>query len=173
MACVYCSVVYLSVTGMGIRAVMGLNNHCYSGKNRGVIGMKETTEKKICGLCGTEIVHKKGQQQGAYEAELRSEAHRICAATYAGILKKHRISNHNFMRAFISGITELFPEINETKAMKEYKNRMRDVQDEVDEEFPNLKAGGVEKDTKEKEKVAGVKNVVVAGVVSNEEVEEK
>lgn len=133
--------------------------------------MNETTEKKVCGLCGKEIEKKKkGQQKVAYEEELRSGAHRVCRGIYAGILKKHRISNANFLQAFIQGITELFPEINETKEIKAYKKRLRDAQEEIAELFPNVKAGGVDqdKDTKEKEVVP---DELGAGVADNEDEE--
>lgn len=116
--------------------------------------MKETTEKKVCGLCGKEIEKKKkGLQKVAYEEELRSGAHRVCREIYAEVLKKHQISNANFLQAFIRGITELFPEINETKEIKAYKKRVRDAHEEIAELFPNVKAGVVAaEDTKEKEK---------------------
>ena len=99
--------------------------------------MKE--EKKFCGLCGEKIVHTKGQPKNAYKHELQSGAHVSCQRVYQGILEKHHISQNEYIGAVINGLFELFPEMDETKAMKEYNDHRKKAEEEIETIFPHLK----------------------------------
>ena len=96
-------------------------------------------EKKNCGLCGENIVHTKGQPKNAYKHELQSGAHIRCQRIHQGILEKHRLSPNEYLSAVINGLFELFPEMDETKVMKEYNSRKKKAEEEIETVFPYLK----------------------------------
>ena len=107
-------------------------------------------EKKICGLCGNEITKGKGMNQKAYLYALQQGAHISCLRIHKGILSKHRISPNDYLNAVIEGMFLLFPELDETKNMREYRSRMRKAEEEIEKAFPHLKKKEGEKKVEEK-----------------------
>ena len=112
-------------------------------------------EKRICGLCGEELTRKKGQNKKAHEYELQRGAHVVCLRTHEGIMRKYRISSNDYLNAVLSGLFLLFPELEETKSMMEYKTRERKAKEEIEENFPYLKE--LKEKKKEEEKKEAVK----------------
>lgn len=96
-------------------------------------------EKKICTLCGNEITKGKGMNQKAYLYALQRGAHISCLRIHEGIMRKNRISSDDYLNAVVEGLFLLFPELEETKSMKEYKSRERKAIEEIEEKFPYLK----------------------------------
>lgn len=94
---------------------------------------------KICYLCGVGIRKEKGMSQKAYEAELQLGRHINCAKKQQTILSKHQISTGHYMEALIVGLYQLFPEINDTKSIKEYSKRLKEAKEELESVFPYLK----------------------------------
>ena len=110
-------------------------------------------EKKNCKLCGREIKKEKGMNQKAYEYALKQETHISCLRIHDGIMRKHRISSNDFLDAVMDGLFLLFPEIEETKSMKNYNSRVQEAKEEIEEVFPYLKE---EEGAKKKEEEEGV-----------------
>ena len=110
-------------------------------------------EKRICGLCGKELTRTKGQNQKAHEYELQRGAHVVCLRTHEGIMRKHRISSNDYLNAVVDGLFQLSPELEETKAVKDYNSRARKAKEEIEKQFPYLK----EIKKKEEEKKEAVK----------------
>ena len=96
-------------------------------------------EKKVCGLCEKPIVHTKGQPKNAFKYELQNGVHVQCQRTYEGILEKHQLSQNAYMNAVFEGLFELFPELSETKSMKDFESRKKKAEKEIEKAFPNLK----------------------------------
>ena len=96
-------------------------------------------EKRICGLCGKELTRTKGQNQKAHEYELQRGAHVVCLRIHEGIMRKYRISSIDYLNAVLDGLFLLFPELEETKSLKQYKSRERKAKEEIEENFPYLK----------------------------------
>jgi len=96
-------------------------------------------EKRICNLCGNELTRKKGQNQKAHEYELQRGAHVVCLRTHEGITRKYRISSNDYLSAVIDGLFQLFPDMEETKSLKEFKSRERKAKEEIEKQFPYLK----------------------------------
>jgi hypothetical protein len=96
------------------------------------------TKVKICYLCGAEIKKEKGVNQKAYEVELELGRHTTCAREQQAILDKHQISPWLYIQAIIAGLFQLFPELEETKSVKEYSKRLRDAKEELKSVFPHL-----------------------------------
>ena len=107
-------------------------------------------EKKFCGICGKSIERTKGQPKKALEYELQSGAHIQCQRLHKAILEKHHISQNDYLNAVIEGMFLLFPELEETRSMKDYHTRMRKAEDEIGIAFPNLKKKEEEKKDEEK-----------------------
>lgn len=110
--------------------------------------MKE--EKKLCSLCGKEIVRTKGANKKAFAYELQRGAHISCIKKHENILRKHSISPNEYLSAVIEGMFLLFPELDETKSVQNYKSRMRKVEEEIEKVFPFLKEKREEKKVEEK-----------------------
>lgn len=106
-------------------------------------------EKRICNLCGKELIRTKGQNQKAHEYELQRGAHVNCLRTHEGILRKYHISSNDYLNAVVEGVFLLFPELAETKSMKEYNTRMRKAKEEIEKAFPYIKK--MEEKAKKKE----------------------
>ena len=104
----------------------------------------------ICRLCGCELKRKKGENQKAHAYELQHGAHVVCLREQETILRKHRISPNDYLSAVIEGMFLLFPELDETKNMREYRSRMRKAEEEMGKAFPHLKKKGEEKKVEEK-----------------------
>jgi len=104
----------------------------------------------ICRLCGNELKRKKGENQKAHIYELQQGAHVVCLRAHENILRKHHISPNDFLNAVIEGMFLLFPELDETKSMRGYKDRMRKAEEEIENAFPYLKRKEVEKKVEEK-----------------------
>ena len=102
-------------------------------------------EKRICELCGNELKRTKGQNKKAHEYEVQRGAHVFCLRTHEGIMRKYRISSNDYLNAVVDGLFLLFPEMNETKSLKEYKSRERKAKEEIEEKFPYLKKKEEEK----------------------------
>ena len=96
-------------------------------------------EKRTCNLCGRELTRTKGQNQKAHEYELQRGAHVVCLRAHEGIMRKHRISRNDYLNAVVDGLFLLFPELEETKAVKDYNSRSRKAKEEIEEKFPYLK----------------------------------
>ena len=96
-------------------------------------------EKKVCGLCGGNIEHTKGQPKKAYEYELQQGAHVVCLREHQTILNKHHISPNDYLNAVIEGIFLLSPELDETKSVRGYRSRVRKAEEEIVNIFPHLK----------------------------------
>ena len=107
-------------------------------------------EKKVCGICGNDIEHTKGQPRKAYEYELQAGAHIQCQRMHKAIQEKHRISPNDYLNAVIEGMFLLFPELDETKSVRGYKDRMRKAEEEIGVAFPHLKKKEEEKKVEEK-----------------------
>ena len=107
-------------------------------------------EKKVCGLCGGNIEHTKGQPKKAYEYELQQGAHVVCLREHQTILNKHHISPNDYLNAVIEGMFLLFPELDETKSVRGYRSRMRKAEEEIVTAFPHLKKNEEEKKVEEK-----------------------
>ena len=112
-------------------------------------------EKRICNLCGEELIRKKGQNQKAHEYELQRGAHVVCLRAHEGIMRKHRISGNDYLNAIVDGLFQLFPEMEETKSVKEYKTRERKAKEEIEEKFPYLKELKEKKKEEAKEEAVG------------------
>ena len=108
-------------------------------------------KKKVCGLCGKELKKKKGENQKAHVYELQRGAHVVCLRAHENILRKHRISQNDYLNAVIEGMFLLFPELEETRTMKDYQSRMRKAEEEIGIVFPNLKKKEEEKKVDEKD----------------------
>ena len=104
------------------------------------------TEKKVCELCGKELIRKKGQNQKAHVYELQTGVHISCQRTHEGILKKHRLSQNEYTNAVFDGLFELFPELSESKSMKDFESRKKKAEEEIEAAFPNLKKKGEKKE---------------------------
>ena len=106
-------------------------------------------EKRICHLCGKEITKGKGMNQKAYLYALQRGAHISCLQIQEGIMKKYRISSNEYLNAIIDGLFQLFPDMEETKSLKDYNSRERKAKEEIEEKFPYLK------EVEKKEEVKG------------------
>ena len=96
-------------------------------------------EKKVCGLCGENLTHTKGQPKNAYKYEIQNGVHAQCQRTHEGILKKYRLSQSEYMSAVFEGLFALFPEMSETKAVNDFESRKKKAEEEIEIAFPNLK----------------------------------
>ena len=114
-------------------------------------------EKRICELCGNEITKGKGMNQKAYLYALQQGAHISCLRIHEGIMREHRISSNDYLKAVIDGLFQLSPELEETKSLKEYKSRERKATEEIEEKFPYLKELKEKKKEEEKKDVGVVK----------------
>ena len=123
-------------------------------------------EKRICSLCGNEITKEKGMNHKAYLYALQQGAHISCLRIHEGIMREHRISSNDYLKAIIDGLFQLSPELEETKSLKEYKSRQRKATEEIEEKFPYLK------ELKEKKKEEAKKEAVGKGE-KKEEVEKE
>ena len=103
------------------------------------------SEKRICHLCGKEITKGKGMNQKAYLQE--------------GIMRKYRISSNEYLNAVLDGLFLLFPDLEETKSLKEYKSRERKAKEEIEEKFPYLKELKEKKKEEEKKEAAKEEDV--------------
>ena len=126
-------------------------------------------EKRICELCGNEITKGKGMNQKAYLYALQRGAHISCLRIHEGIMRKYRISSNDYLNAVVDGLFQLFPDMEETKGIKDYNSRMRKAKEEIEENFPYLK----EKKKEEEKKDVGVKEKDQADVHVEEELERK
>ena len=106
-------------------------------------------EKRICELCGNEITKEKGMNHKAYLYALQQGAHISCLRIHEGIMREHRISSNDYLKAIIDGLFQLSPELEETKSLKEYKSRQRKATEEIEEKFPYLKEKKKEEAKKE------------------------
>ncbi|GAH24948.1 unnamed protein product [marine sediment metagenome] len=107
-------------------------------------------EKKPCALCGKSIERTKGQPKKAVEYEIQSGAHIQCQRMHKAILEKHHISPNDYLNAVIGGMFLVFPELEETRSMKDYKSRMRKAEEEIEIAFPHLEKQKEEKKVEEK-----------------------
>jgi len=96
-------------------------------------------DKRICLLCGEELRKTKGMSQDAYRYELEKRAHIKCLREQKAIMQKHHISGDGYLHAVVDGLFELFPELSDTKALKQYNSRINKLKEEMDEKFPYLK----------------------------------
>lgn len=90
--------------------------------------------------------------QKAYLYALQRGAHINCIQTHEAIMRKYRISSNEYMNAVVDGLFQLFPELEETKSLKDYNSRLRKAKEEIEEKFPHL-----EKLREEAKKKEGVK----------------
>lgn len=97
------------------------------------------TEKKVCELCGENLTHKKGQPKNAYKYEIRNGVHIACQRIHEGILEKYQLSQNAYTNAVFEGLFGLFPELRETKAVKDFESRKKKAEKEIEKAFPNLK----------------------------------
>lgn len=107
-------------------------------------------EKRICSLCGNEMTRGKGMNQKAYVYALQHGAHLSCLRTHEEIMRKHRISQNDYLNAVIEGMFLLFPELAETRTMVDYKDRMHKAEEEIENAFPHLKKKKEKKQVEEK-----------------------
>jgi len=96
-------------------------------------------EKRICHLCGNEITKGKGMNQKAHLYELQQGAHIKCVKIHEEIVRKYHISSNDYLNAVVDGLFQLFPELEETKTVKDYNSRERKAKEEIEEKFPYLK----------------------------------
>lgn len=108
-------------------------------------------EKRICHLCGNEITKGKGMNQKAYLHALQRGVHISCLRIYEGIMRKYRISSNDYLNAVVDGLFQLFPEIKETKTVKDYNSRAKKAKEEIEEKFPYLKENEKKKEVKEED----------------------
>ena len=125
------------------------------------------SEKRICGLCGKELTRTKGQNKKAHEYELQRGAHVVCLRAHEGVMRKYRISSNDYLNAVVDGLFLLFPELEETKSLKEYKSRERKAKEEIEENFPYLKE--IKKKEEEKKKDVEEEKKKDVGVVKEKE----
>jgi len=96
--------------------------------------------KTICKICGVAIKKVKGAHQ-IPQREVDNEVHDGCMRKKTHeIMQSHRISGSDYLQALIDGLFELFPELNETTSMTDYRSRERKAKLELEETFPFLKA---------------------------------
>lgn len=112
-------------------------------------------DKRICLLCGGELRKTKGMSQDAYKYELEKGAHIKCLREQQAISQKHHISKENYLFAVVNGLFELFPEVGDTKALKQYNSRIKKMNEEIDEKFPYLKELKEKKKEVAKEEAVG------------------
>lgn len=96
-------------------------------------------EKRICPLCGNEITKGKGMNQKAYLYALQRGAHISCLRIHEGIMRKYHISSNDYLNAVVDGLFQLFPDMEETKSIKDYNSRAKKAKEEIEEKFPYLK----------------------------------
>ena len=108
-------------------------------------------EKRICHLCGNEITKGKGMNQKAYLYVLQRGAHISCLRIHEGIMRKYRISSNEYLNAVVDGLFLLFPELEETKSVKDYNSRARKAKEEIEEKFPYLKENEKKEEDKKEE----------------------
>lgn len=96
-------------------------------------------DKRICLLCGEELRKTKGMSQDAYMYELEKGAHSKCLREQKAILQKYHISGDDYLHAVVNGLFELFPELSDTKALRNYEALMKKMKEEMEEKFPYLK----------------------------------
>ena len=102
-------------------------------------------EKKVCGLCGENLTHTKGQPKNAYKYEMQNSVHIACQRIHEGILEKYQLSQNAYANAVFEGLFELFPKLSESKSMKDFESRKKKAEEEIESAFPNLKKKGKEK----------------------------
>ena len=100
---------------------------------------EQKEEEKICFLCGRKIEKKKGMSRVVYESSLARGAHIDCIKTRDSILKKHHATGIDFLASVADGMFQLFPELAETKSMKEFKKRVDQANSELEKAFPYVK----------------------------------
>ena len=110
-------------------------------------------EKRICHLCGNEITKGKGMNQKAYLYALQQGAHISCLRVHEGIMRKYRISSNDYLNAVVDGLFQLFPEIKETRTVKDYNSRAKKAKEEIEEKFPYLKDKEKKEEVKEEDVV--------------------
>ena len=96
-------------------------------------------KKRICALCGNELKRTKGQNKKAHEYEVQHGAHVFCLRTHEAIMRTYRISGNDYLKAVVDGLFLLFPELEETKSVKDYNSRAKKAKEEIEEKFPYLK----------------------------------
>jgi len=70
-------------------------------------------------------------------------------------MRKYRISSNDYLNAVVDGIFLLFPDMEETKSLKEYRSRERKAKEEIEKQFPYLKE--IKKKEEEKKDVGVAK----------------
>ena len=99
----------------------------------------EEETQAICGLCGNPILRPKGLRKGAVTREGAERVHAACKDTLTSIRREYPMVNDigNLM-AFKAGLIELFPELEQTKPVKEYRAKVAECNAKIYETFPFL-----------------------------------
>lgn len=111
-------------------------------------------KENVCSLCGMGLKKTKGMNRDGYEYSLQKRAHITCLRKQKSILQKYHVSGDDYLHAVVNGLFELFPELNETKEIREYNSQLKKMKEEREKEFPYLK------EVKEKNKEAAKEDVV-------------
>lgn len=94
----------------------------------------------LCGLCGEPIPEPpKGFPKNRLTQEQQEGVHKGCKMKYRIIQQKFNLGPFSIFEAYREGLTELFPEITETKAVKDYNAKIANQENELAEAFPYLK----------------------------------
>ena len=129
-------------------------NHYLQHKMEGEVNAEDVmNEKRICTLCGKEIVRGKGMNKKAHLYELQHSAHISCLRIQERILRKYKISSNDYLNALVEALFQLLPELEETKALKDYNSRARKAKEEIEKAFPHIKE--LEKREREKGEKGG------------------
>lgn len=103
--------------------------------------MTETKQVIFCGLCGQPIPEPpKGFPKNRLTKEQQERVHATCKETYVAIRAKYNLNQFSVYEAYRNGMLELFPELAETKPVKEYREKIAAENADLYEAFPFLKA---------------------------------
>lgn len=108
-------------------------------------------EKRICRLCGGEIVKQKGQQQKIYEQELREGAHQNCVLRYRIIVQQHKISDRDYLNALGDALLSRFPSLKREPSFVEYEERQEETKEAIYKAFPYIKEMDEKEEAKKRE----------------------
>ena len=67
-----------------------------------------------------------------------ASAHVTCTREYEAITQQYQVSDHEYLAAIADGLLLLFPELKETKSMKQYYEQVEKLEITLKEKFPLL-----------------------------------
>lgn len=92
----------------------------------------------LCGLCGEKIKRPKGTREGELSPQEKLGVHKSCVDKHTEIMKKHNLSPNIETITLLRGLIELHPEVEQSKAVFDYRNRQDMAREELYKEFPGL-----------------------------------